>query len=745
MNKKPETKAFIGIDLGTTNSVISNAVLYPNGSIKVNPVDIERTVGTSISFSGKVTETRVRRKTLPSCVYYNGTTAIVGDYAKELYKKYPGSVVKSVKSQMGQPSLTGVSSEVFDKTPEQVSARILMLMKKKAQQFLSREISNAIITVPANFDAAQREATIKAAELAGFSVTNPDGTRKPILISEPNAVLYDLMQKVAEGEIANEKLDFSTKKKILVFDIGGGTLDVTFHEIEQDPETPEKLNISEIATSRYTRLAGDDFDEKIANVLFERCIAILKKYDPAYIKQINRNKEMVLKLLKVAAEQLKIDMSMRVANKDDSYSGWFDNDNTQADEDEDFSIDVSQIVGDEKSYNDSIKKSEFEEMLAPLMGNEYTFDDYKGYSSNTNIDKRNIIAPILDVLEKAARYYKLSEQTPLTVDVVVLNGGMSKLYLIKDRLTEFFGFEPITVANPDLSVANGAAVYACLYSDALGEYSENDEKPKYKNLIEIVRRIQTDTLYLGLAGGATTLLVEEGTELPFSTEIYNLTMNAGNQTIEIPIKRAVDKGEFPVIARGRITFPKSVTEPLPLKLEASVDTTGLLSVNAVITNDSGILVSKGSFELALGDDSSDTEKKGSLAKILPQEGAKLDAVNYIHMLTGLFGAKGKKTNWATKVNQYMNAISACSNPSDFESPVLAALDKTQPNVLVLRLLQIAADFAVNWTDDGKKKLISHATYYNNLCRDKPDNTSISVSMCCKNILATLVDEEKGTM
>lgn len=88
------------------------------------------------------------------------------------------------------------------------------------------------------------------------------------------------------GEIFDNILDLSRKNKVLVFDIGGGTIDVTFHELEQDPANNDKLNISEIATSRYIKLAGDDFDEAIADILYERCIAKLKEYDPASVGRV---------------------------------------------------------------------------------------------------------------------------------------------------------------------------------------------------------------------------------------------------------------------------------------------------------------------------------------------------------------------------------------------------------------------------------------------------------------------------
>ena len=240
---------YIGIDLGTTNSVISFAQVMKDGRIIASPIEIDRVMDSGTGIEGKVNYTRSRSKTLPSCVYYYEDQIIVGDYAREQYKKYPERVAKSIKSQMGNPVARGLSPDVVDKTPEDISARILAHLKGFAQKQIRQQINQVIITVPANFDTARREATMKAAEKAGFDVREPDGSWKPILISEPNAVLYDLAQKILNGEVAESVLDFSTKKKVLVFDIGGGTLDVTFHEIERDPDNGITLNISEIAAS----------------------------------------------------------------------------------------------------------------------------------------------------------------------------------------------------------------------------------------------------------------------------------------------------------------------------------------------------------------------------------------------------------------------------------------------------------------------------------------------------------------
>lgn len=678
---------YIGIDLGTTNSVISFAQVRRDGRIIASPIEIDRVMDSGTGIEGKVSYSRSRAKTLPSCVYY-GDIPIVGDYAREQYKKYPERVAKSIKSQMGNSVTRGLSEEIVDKTPEAVSARILKHLKEQGQKQIRQTIHQVIITVPANFDAARREATMRAAELAGFDVREPDRSWKPILISEPNAVLYDLAQKLLNGEVAESVLDLSEKKKVLVFDIGGGTLDVTFHEIEQDAENGVTLHISEIAASRFTQLAGDDFDAAIAEVLYKRCVDKFNAYEPSAVPRILERAPMVKKMLTVAAERLKIDMNANVENSiqgesDDWFGEAFDTN------DQDATQSISHSIGDERIYNDTITKSEFEAMLEPFMGNEYTFSDYRGYSNNKKIRRDTIVAPILDVLEKAARFYT-QQGEPLQVDAVILNGGMSKLYLVKDRIRNFFDLEPITTADPDLSVANGAAVYAAI-----------QDMYHLENHITIKRHVQNDDLYLGLAAGVNDLLISTGDELPYTKEIRGYRILPGTQTLEIPIKRGEENGEPQIIARGIITFSKERKTYTDLKIEASFDQTGLLAIQAFLLNEEGKSVETGSVEFAIG---APMEKSRGGDRILPVSGAKLMPANEIDALKSLFSDKNKNRNKKQQIESKMDTILHCGNPEDFEEVILRYLSENNGYGFRYYLYQIVAGLAPTWSDAGIKRL-----------------------------------------
>lgn len=677
---------YIGIDLGTTNSVISFAQVTRDGRIRANPIEIERIMDSGTGIEGKVNYTRSRSRTLPSCVYYYEDQIIVGDYAREQYKKYPERVAKSIKSQMGNTTARGLSADVIDKTPEEISARILAHLKGFAQKQIRQQIKDVIITVPANFDTARREATMKAAEKAGFDVREEDGSWKPILISEPNAVLYDLAQKILNGEIAESVLDFSEKKKVLVFDIGGGTLDVTFHELERDPENGVTLNISEIAASRFTQLAGDDFDNAIANELYRRCVEKFSEHEPAAVPRICAREAMVKKLLTVEAERVKMGINSSVDR--DLYSAgavddWFSD--FAEEETEEVTYGVSTSIGDERLYNDTVTQGEFEAMLEPFLGKEYKFEDYRGYSNNRKIRRDNIIAPILDVLEKAARYYDRYNE-PLEVDAVVLNGGMSKLYLVKNRIKEFFNLEPITTADPDLSVANGAAVYAAM-------------KDIYhlQNHITIKRHVQNDDLYLGLSAGANDLLISTGDELPYTKTIEGYGIIPGTQAIEIPIKRGEERGEAQTIARGIITFSREYKTGADLKIEANFDQTGLLAIKAFLYNKSGVQIESGTVEFAIG---APLEKSRGGGRIIPVSGARLIPANEIKALKDLFSSKNRSQNKPVQVEIKMKSILNCGNPEEFEDVIIRYLSENSQVLFRYQLYKIVEKLSPAWSERG---------------------------------------------
>ena len=446
INGEEHNDLCVGIDLGTTNSVVSTINVKPNGDIISKVVDIPRPVDMFNRLSSEAKFQTRKMPTLPSCVYYNEENSyfpLVGDFAKNRYPLRPHLVAKSIKSQMGKETAEGMGEEVPDKTPAKISSRILKHILDCVGKVYRSEIKDAIITVPANFNPVMCQATRDAAELAGITIRNSDGSERPVLLSEPNAVIYDFINQAKNGEIARQILDLSELKNVVVFDLGGGTLDITFHTIVQRSDYKDALRVNEIATNRYTLLGGDDFDEELAKFMYQRYLNQYKAY-PEVIAKIKREEQAVMSQLRTYAEELKLELSSRHSTEYES-TGW--------DDDDSFSVGGNiSVTG--YAYDDIISTEQLEEVFQKFMGSGLLYMDYKNIDNISNT--RNIIYPVLDVLKKASE--KL-QQNDVKVDAVIMNGGMSRFYMVIDRVKEFFEMDPIIALDPDQAVARGAAVY----------------------------------------------------------------------------------------------------------------------------------------------------------------------------------------------------------------------------------------------------------------------------------------------
>ena len=580
INGEEHNDLCVGIDLGTTNSVLATLNIRPNGNIVSKVVDLDRAVDMFNAGQGSKF-TLKKSPILPSCVYYNDEKnyqPIVGDFAKGRYPLRPYLVAKSIKSQMGKAFAEGLSSNVPDKTPAQVSSRILEHMLRNAAKIYHLEkIDDAVITVPANFDFIMRQATLKAAELAGIKIRKADGSPRQILLSEPRAVIYDFINQVRNGEIAEQILNLSSKKNVMVFDLGGGTLDITLHEISRREDAPEILKVQDIATNRYTLLGGDDFDLCLAKVMFDHYLRQYSSHGDI-VQKIRLEEKSVMSQLLIHAENLKLEVS---AQKSDAFggdnSGWWD-------EEEDFPV-GGNIGTTGYAYSDTFSAAQLEEIWRGFMGEELRFDDFKNLSAVAERYSRqkNIIYPILDVLNKAS--LKLGTDN-VKVDAVIMNGGMSRFYMVINRLKKFFGFEPIVALDPDQAVARGAAVYHYFlhkYDKELAEEIKNElpeETPArlqaYNRIAQPIVRpsvditnaarsigvvfgsnILNESFYLVTFGGNYEEIIPAGKELPYTSERFTgFRLPPGKNVISVPIARCEADGSYRIIAKGNIEFPE---------------------------------------------------------------------------------------------------------------------------------------------------------------------------------------------
>lgn len=762
INGEEHNDLCVGIDLGTTNSVLATVNIRPNGNIVSKVVDLDRAVDMYNAGAG-AKFTLKKSPILPSCVYYNDEKnyqPIVGDFAKGRYPLRPYLVAKSIKSQMGNAYAEGLSSNIPDKTPAQVSARILEHMLRNAAKIYHVErIDDAIITVPANFDFIMRQATLKAAELAGIKIYKQDGSPRQILLSEPRAVIYDFINQVRNGEIADQILDLSAKKNVMVFDLGGGTLDITLHEISRREDAPEILKVQDIATNRYTLLGGDDFDLCLAKAMFQH---YLNQYaaHPDIVQKIRSEERGVMSQLVNYAENLKLEVS---AQKSDAFggesSGWWD-------EDEDFPV-GGNIGTTGYAYSDSFTAAQLEEIWREFMGEDLNFDDYKNLAAVTEKfgKQKNIILPILDVLKKASE--KLGTEN-VHVDAVIMNGGMSRFYMVINRLKKFFGFDPIVALDPDQAVARGAAVYhyflhkydkelaedlrnevpdktpVRLPQPPLASYQRQTAQPDFltssprrnfssnRNITAADRsigvvfgsNILNESFYLVTFGGNYEEIIPTGKELPYTSERFTgFRLPPGKNVISVPIARCENDGTYRIIAKGNIEFPERYSR---MKTDTFVTFSIFMDEDKIIRMDAATcqdehglyLMDHGTTEISIATG----VEKGPKTKLIAKFGGRVNPRAQLNTIRSLcrnvddaFRRRSKDENvrYSATLKLNVNTILSASNHREFAEPLLQMFDdvkNSREESFKLRCVVIARKIGACWTAQQKRRLARLCLY-----------------------------------
>jgi molecular chaperone DnaK len=346
----------VGIDLGTTNSCI--AIMEGKEARVITNAEGERTTPSVVGFS-------------------KSGERMVGRVAKRQAITNPDRTVLSIKRKMGTDYSVQIDQKKY--SPQEISAMVLQKLKADAEAYLGEKITQAVITVPAYFTDSQRQATKDAGRIAGLEVLR--------IINEPTAAA------LAYG------LDKENMQTILVFDLGGGTFDVSILEIGD--------GVFEVkATSGNNRLGGDDFDDKIINWLVEE----FKKDNGVDL----RNDKMAMHRLKEAAEKAKHELS-GVMSTD---------------------INIPYITATQEGplhLERTLTRARFNEMTADLV--------------------EKTMGPTRQAL-------KDSGLKPEQIDKIILVGGSTRIPAVQEAVKNFIGKEPFKGINPDEVVAIGAAIQA---------------------------------------------------------------------------------------------------------------------------------------------------------------------------------------------------------------------------------------------------------------------------------------------
>lgn len=352
------SKVVYGIDLGTSNSCVAK---FENGEFELVNID--------------------GRPTVPSVLAYDGDRCLVGQSAENYAQLNPEASARSVKRKMGSEYKFSMAN--IEYSPTELSSKILSYLKTQVYQELGLELVDVVITVPAWFDESQRQATVESAKLAELNVLR--------IINEPTAaaLAYEASSECSKAS------------NWLVYDLGGGTFDVSIVRVDQDSKEV-------LSSCGNTYLGGDDFDKKIEEVL-------LQKLKNEYSKDISQSIASMAKISKIAQET-KIKLSTETEVKIDE---------------------VIQFEGSVLNLNLLLTRSEFEDLI------------------------RSYIESSLDKVQQALDEAKLGAEQ---IQRLLLVGGSTRIPMIADLLKERFDLDADTRVNADTSVALGAAVQAAIFS-----------------------------------------------------------------------------------------------------------------------------------------------------------------------------------------------------------------------------------------------------------------------------------------
>lgn len=361
----------IGIDLGTTNSCMA---FYENGK-------------------AKIIENKENQKTTPSIVAFDKDgKKLVGELAKRQQSMNPKRTISSIKREMGQNYHVEIDGKQL--SPQLISSMILQKLKNDAEAYLQEEVNQAVITVPAYFNDAQRQATKDAGKIAGLEVLR--------IINEPTAAALAYGLENAYGQ------------KVMVFDLGGGTFDVSIIEIGSGV-------IEVLSTAGDNHLGGDDFNKAICDFILESFLKQegidLRKDTVAYSRVLE------------ASEQAKIELSSQ----------------------------SSTLINLPFIYQDTNGPKNLEITLTRQKFNELT----KGL-----IDR--LVLPMQTALNDA-------RLTPQDLNKIILVGGSSRILAVQEKVKEITNMEPSKSLNPDECVALGAAIQAGKLSGEMVLYGEEND------------------------------------------------------------------------------------------------------------------------------------------------------------------------------------------------------------------------------------------------------------------------------
>jgi len=439
------SRNYLGIDLGTTESTVSVIEMETR---RDKPIEKLRTL--DIYQYNKQHQLEKNLKGLQSSIYIDRKNSVVytGEYAKALYSSgnMPLNTIRSIKTRIGGESMIEVpleNAKMKSYNMTELSAVLLQSIKTSVNKQCNGGLEHVTITIPAGFDSDERNATIEAGKMAGFKDVN--------LLDEPTAVLLNLLNSEDSLTEVSDTF-FNQQRNIIVYDIGGGTLDISVASVE---DNEGDFDVKIIGRSKRMEFGGDDIDKYLASYFLEE----FEKINPSIDERTLEEQAKIVSRIVSHAQKHKVEFSKKIEK-----------------------------VLDNERRRSRVKETVNFEIIDNLKISDLTITDelLKDILSPVIFDNGILINP----LDKVLKSCKLK---PSDIDLVVLTGGSAKFYLVPEVLNKYFQGTHIIDFTEYNAVSKGAAIH-----------SFNQDKEDLKKIQ--IQDIMSDSIYLKRKKGFDELI-----------------------------------------------------------------------------------------------------------------------------------------------------------------------------------------------------------------------------------------------
>lgn len=525
---------YVGIDLGTTNSTVS--VIQTDERRLRNPIEHLRSIPI-LQYDKDFNLTR-EQYTLPSYFYckFDGDSKRVytGEWAKNIYAtgNQPMNTFTGIKTRMGGESMVTIpgktEEDVLQLDMTQCSALLLKTMKKSIEDQFDQEIDHLVVTVPAAFNTDERQATRDAIEMAGFENFH--------ILDEPAATLLYFINN-GDGCLMENSVDLNGKH-IMIYDIGGGTLDICIAKLEEDETSYEyeSMKVSIASRSKRENLGGNDFDQYLGAYFLSEFENRTAKISTRPVADQNK----IIARVVSQAEKYKIDLNNKLKEHLDNPRRL-----SRIVMTPEFEVIDGQFV-----QGINLDKATLEEVYAGILQDS---------------DRQNILRPVKESIKAAENLRKED------ISLIILTGGMSNFYAVESTLREYFGDDTqIITVDTTTSVSKGAAIDAYNYSP------DNIHLKK----MQLEDRLAED-IFLRTANGFEKLISKSDISSKKKGDFTYIIPEENMSRIPIFLFYGQDPNfpeDFAQIAGKMVELPRRYEVGEEIKLSWSIDQNGVITV-----------------------------------------------------------------------------------------------------------------------------------------------------------------------